>query len=1304
MNFPDQNHIHQIQEDLWQWPTSRSAVMVGAGFSLNSIPQAGVRSQFPLWNDIVKAMYNDLYPENEGNGSKYEQAYQDEHTCIDPLRLASKYEAAFGRQKLNALLRKEIPNEKRLPGELHTLLLSLPWKDVLTTNYDTLLERTEVQGRAYQPVVSFEDLTTRFSPRIIKLHGSFPSKTPFIITEEDYRTYPDRFAPFVNTVQQILIENSLVLVGFSGDDPNFLQWIGWIRDHLGNSHAPIYLVGALSLGNAERILLNQRGITPIDLSPLFFNSSFLCNKHSAPLEWFFKSLIEAKPQRPDDWLMPSDSVNPDDPGRNMLPPLISRRGKYPLYPIGMGPELDKPLNFDDVSKLISNWIFERENYPGWLVAPHTKKTNLWFKTKSWMVPVINFIKGWSAADRILILREFDWRFDIVMAPLFHELSTAMKSAVEDCYLQLESGKQLSVDSAKELFINSSHNDIVTAWIDLAFSLLRESRHMYDNSSWNSLKEKIDRVVLGHSIDKDRLYYEEILWNVNNLDRRTAKAQLSEWEPSSNSPLARIHKASLLAELDEVNEAQLLLQDNLKDIRKALLSQGQNIELLSLEGWCTYLIYIVSLSLNSMSRRSLLQEFSPRWSELRAWDCDPWSIKRYYEGILSFQPPSAPKPGKNIVPQFDPGSINIFYQFVSDDSSDWLPAFEYIRLFEKAGVPLRLPNVNTSGDTLVNACKRVDPFIGHWSPAILIRARKLNELKNYDYLSRVDVGFMDSDSAERFHQWNVDALTKEIDLLSANSAPDSLQKSPLEGLIEHVSRLAFKVKPISLETSFQLAIKMYKMRIARLDQDISQSLESWFKRLFEAADTDKIIEWIPPLIQIPIWEDEENETVPHRTGNFDPLQYIHIDRCKAFLASNRDITEEIRSSVEYLIKQAKTVSGESNKRIATRLILVRNFFTLTSEQEYSLGQMIWSNTPEDALPNMPLYYHSYIRLPHPPEIDVVKRIRSNILLLSPSKSVSISDDKKTSFTPGGKDKMIYEVAMASKSMIQLFDEDMGLIKWNVEESKLFLLKAINWWNNDKVVLDWDSSTNLFAESGRDYILANIIYFDIFLALAVLPNMKKLSQDDWDQVLACVKEAREKEIYLSVCLPYMLLSHPNMKDYIEDLILDGFSGESKEAIEGGAKSVRHWIHLSSKDLVPRCSNKLLDNLVKRVVFRRYAGIYECITQISYLLVEQPDALTQRQVNLLIASLDSWRDALKLPLEEEKSGDFLEHERPFLRTYLPMLCVALLKWIQMKKPKPSEPQEIQRWKEECEKDPLPEVRRAFELWYLHFDKIEA
>ena len=93
-----------------------------------------------------------------------------------PLRLASEYEAAFGRQKLDLLISTLNPDADHQPGRLHRLLFELPWADVLTTNYDTLLERTDIPGRTYQPVTKIAQLTTAFFPRIIKLHGSLPSR------------------------------------------------------------------------------------------------------------------------------------------------------------------------------------------------------------------------------------------------------------------------------------------------------------------------------------------------------------------------------------------------------------------------------------------------------------------------------------------------------------------------------------------------------------------------------------------------------------------------------------------------------------------------------------------------------------------------------------------------------------------------------------------------------------------------------------------------------------------------------------------------------------------------------------------------------------------------------------------------------------------------------------------------------------------------------------------------------------------------------------------------------------------------
>ena len=126
------------------------------------------------------------------------------------LRLAEEVEIMVGRPGLEKILKQAVPDEDFVPSRLYKKLMELPWCDVFTTNYDTLLERTadQITNRRYNVVVCQEDLVNSSNaPRIVKLHGSFPSHRPFIITEEDYRIYPVKFAPMVNTVQQSLLEN-----------------------------------------------------------------------------------------------------------------------------------------------------------------------------------------------------------------------------------------------------------------------------------------------------------------------------------------------------------------------------------------------------------------------------------------------------------------------------------------------------------------------------------------------------------------------------------------------------------------------------------------------------------------------------------------------------------------------------------------------------------------------------------------------------------------------------------------------------------------------------------------------------------------------------------------------------------------------------------------------------------------------------------------------------------------------------------------------------------------------------------------
>ena len=138
----------------------------------------------------MRSLVDGLYPQGAGRDGQRERAFRQSGSTSGALRLAEEYEVAHGRDALDRHLLETIADDDYKPGSLHSRLLSLPWADVMTTNYDTLLERAALTlpNRRYDVVRTTADIPSSLRPRIVKLHGSFPATRPFVITEEDFRT------------------------------------------------------------------------------------------------------------------------------------------------------------------------------------------------------------------------------------------------------------------------------------------------------------------------------------------------------------------------------------------------------------------------------------------------------------------------------------------------------------------------------------------------------------------------------------------------------------------------------------------------------------------------------------------------------------------------------------------------------------------------------------------------------------------------------------------------------------------------------------------------------------------------------------------------------------------------------------------------------------------------------------------------------------------------------------------------------------------------------------------------------------
>ena len=303
----DQSHINKVRDALSIRPISRASVMVGSGFSRNAQKTRFDARDMPLWTDIAEELFHQLYPDSPASVSYGARVVAP--SVDNVLRLAQEYETAFGRSDLYRILDQLIRYTEFRPGEAHVRLLKLPWRDVFTTNWDTLLEDAspEALERPYRVVQSAKQLPIVSQPRIIKLHGSFPSQFPLIVTEEDYRTYPSEFAPFVNTVQQAMMETVFLLIGFSGDDPNFLNWAGWVRDNLGQAALRIYLAGWLDLSPHQRRMLEARGVVPIDVANHPKASSWpVYRRHQYATEWLLHTLEPSRPYDETTWPSPPE--------------------------------------------------------------------------------------------------------------------------------------------------------------------------------------------------------------------------------------------------------------------------------------------------------------------------------------------------------------------------------------------------------------------------------------------------------------------------------------------------------------------------------------------------------------------------------------------------------------------------------------------------------------------------------------------------------------------------------------------------------------------------------------------------------------------------------------------------------------------------------------------------------------------------------------------------------------------------------------------------------------------------------------
>jgi hypothetical protein len=159
-------------------------------------------------------------------------------------------------------------------NEIQDKIKVIDWETKYNENRIKNVEKelTDIQ-KAVNECVSVvkhsSQLSIKRNKNIIKLHGTLrengaygfdnDSRLQYIIAKEDYESYPEKHEAFTQLMRISLLQESYCLIGFSGVDPNFIEWVKWVRDILekGNKTTDykIYLVEAGDSNTPEDLKL-----------------------------------------------------------------------------------------------------------------------------------------------------------------------------------------------------------------------------------------------------------------------------------------------------------------------------------------------------------------------------------------------------------------------------------------------------------------------------------------------------------------------------------------------------------------------------------------------------------------------------------------------------------------------------------------------------------------------------------------------------------------------------------------------------------------------------------------------------------------------------------------------------------------------------------------------------------------------------------------------------------------------------------------------------------------------------------------
>ena len=1236
--------------------------MVGSGFSRNAERNQPSALALPTWRGIAEAICHRLYPDDKDGHETSAVAASSETSSA--LKLAQEYEAAFGRTDLHSFLQQLIRDDEFTPGRMHGRLLRLPWRDVFTTNWDTLLERacSSVPDRSYGLMRNTDEVPLSARPRIVKLHGSVNAHFPLIITEEDYRTYPARFAPFVNTTQQAMMETVFCLIGFSGDDPNFLHWSGWVRDNLGTSAPKIYLAGWLDLSIHRRRMFEERNVVPIDLARHPKAGEWPEQlRHERSTDWLLHTLEYGRPYDISNWPSTSARVGASVP--EYLEPVCRKATSEPKAEPESTSDESAEKKIAAARRLLSVWSYNRTTtYPGWLTAPADVRRKMW-STREKASLILDVLPSLASVDRLNALRELIWRWEIQLEPIstLEPESSHLEEAARYALAQIDCQSR-EIDG--EPAATADWTAISEAWVSVASALATAVRFRFDIDEFDRrllalLPFQDNNQDIGH-----RIRHERCLWAIYSLDYKSLEGLLGEWHTEDCDPVWMMRKAALLFEIGQHEKAQELNTAALAAIRSSP-ADDDSVALRSREAWA---LCCAGSTMEFEESWHASLEWWRRWEELTPLKCNAPLEMRYYaeaiEGHSHFEKG----------PHFDLGKAwKQGITFSQAEPLRWVASHRVVRVAEVVGLPPSVPTRVVASTNLELAARQLWPHEPELAARLVLRVAKHETTGTLNFvLSRALVATISQEVANRLAEICVDAIEFMLSRIAASNA-GSHWMTRLPVIIEALSRFVLRLDPERVDSIFRRALGWYEDKVIATAVGMADPIRNILARSWEALPEEQQMVRILDLLSAPIvgldgftagiiGEDGRSMFVRQYP---DPCDILQNSTTPKVLSTSGD-KARWNDVIGILVRGLRS-TGEARRRAARRMSWLVDFRSLTADEESEVALVVWGEdyASHNKLPaGTDIHDWAFSVLPEPKPGLAEQRFRAKWL----------NPPALTASTLPTSDKILWQVGSAINNL-KVHGKPLSLS----DEERSYLADVVGRWAQKPI-------PNPLGFAGRPApVFAGGVDDEVRDAISGLKYV--LLEVDVSEAVANtlyekVQVLNTSEMPARAIAAGLIRALPDRFEDIVQSMRMGLASDDDQVAKDAAGALEFWLH-SGKDMAVGLApppTDVIQEIGVIIATRRKAALIQALRIARWVLSEgSPE---QREAIRDLAAQGLGYLAQELRYDESHDGDI---DLPLLRWGCTHLAIVMAEHGFDAEPA------VARWVANSRDDPLPEIRHA-------------